>query len=185
MKVCSKCGEDLPEDEFYSDPRKEGRLRSVCKTCWAKRKKTYREKNKEMFAEKNRQYYEANKKKINQRVRKWRKENHHEIMERQRERRQEASALLLKLKTPCVKCGENRRWVIHFHHIDPAVKSFELSADTVAHKKIGDVKNEASKCACLCANCHTEFHHFYGNNPDNPEMAFEEYLGGEKHETFI
>lgn len=183
MKACSKCGEVLPETAFYSDPRKEDGLRSICKSCWADRKKKYRQEHWEEISANNKRYYEANKERINNRKRKWRKDNHEELMERQRIRRQEASALIDQLRTPCVKCGEARPWVVHFHHIDPSRKVFELTADNVSHKKEAIAKEEAAKCACLCANCHTEFHYLYGKNPAEPVIAFEEYIGGKKNET--
>ena len=182
MKVCSKCGEELLETDFYADPRREGGLRSICKSCWAERKKKYRAEHKEKISESDKRYYEANKERINKRTRKWRKENHEELMERQRTRRQEASALIDQFRTPCVKCGEDRPWVIHFHHIDPSKKVFEITADNASHKMESVVREEAEKCVCLCANCHTDFHHFYGKNPEEPVTAFKEYIGGKKYE---
>lgn len=178
MKVCSKCGVEQLEADFYKDPRKEDGLRSVCKTCWSTRKKAYKSAHREELAEKDHLYYEANKARINQRTRQWRRDNHEELMERQRVRRQTASDFLSKLKTPCVKCGEERTWVIQFHHINPSSKVFELSVDTISHKKLETVNQELGKCVCLCANCHTEFHHFYGKNPADPVADFQKYLGG-------
>lgn len=184
LKTCSRCGETKPVAEFYADPRKEGRYRSICKACCADRKSAYSTMKKEEISEKGKQYYQANKERINQRVKNWRKDNHQKLVEQQRDRMQAASGLVLQLKTPCVKCGEERPWVIQFHHIDPSCKVFELSVDTVSHKKLEIVKEEAGKCACLCANCHTEFHYLYGKNPADPRSAFEEYIGGEFDETF-
>lgn len=183
VKICTRCGEEKEVTEFYPDNRKEGRVHPICKKCWSERQKAYRSKRKEEISEKGKRYYEANKERINQRTRKWRQDNHEELMERQRIRRQDASTLLAQLKTPCVKCGESRNWVIQFHHIDPSVKSFELSVDTVSHKKVEIAKVEASKCACLCANCHTEFHYIYGKNPEDPVIDFENYLGGKNYDT--
>lgn len=183
MKVCSKCGKELPKTAFYLDPRKEGRLRSVCKSCWAERKKKYEQDHREKISESNKRYYEANKERINERTRRWRKDNHEELMERQRIKRQAASALIYQFRTPCVKCGDERPWVIHFHHIEPAQKAFLLTADNVSHKTEAVAMEEAAKCACLCANCHAEFHYLYGKNPAEPVIAFEEYIGGKKHET--
>jgi hypothetical protein len=178
VQVCTKCGNELPEADFYKDPRRENGLRTVCKSCWASRKKAYKEAHKEEISAKNRLYYEANKERISTRIRHWRKDNHKDLMERQRKKRQRAGELLMQLKTPCVKCGEGRMWVIQFHHIDPSQKEFELSAENVSHKKLETVRQEAAKCACLCANCHTEFHHFYGKTPETPAVDFIEYMGG-------
>ena len=182
-KVCSKCGKDLPATEFYNDPRKENRLRSVCKSCWAVRKKAYREKNRDRIAESDRRYYEANKEKAIQRKIRWQKENRAKITEQQRVRREQGNKLLLQLKTPCVKCGETRPWVIQFHHIDPAQKLFLVTLDSVMTKEWDVVSAEVAKCACLCANCHTEFHYFHRKTKGNPIDAFEKYLGGDIYAT--
>lgn len=56
----------------------------------------------------------------------------------------------------CVVCGYDRSVAaLHFHHIDPATKRFNLSqkGHTVG---IDLVREEASKCALVCANCHVE-----------------------------
>ena len=78
------------------------------------------------------------------------------------------------LKTSCVKCGEDRPYVIQFHHVNPADKSFGISQ--CANRSRSVIWKEASKCVCLCANCHREFHYFYGNRPKNPVEALDEYL---------
>ena len=179
VKTCSRCGEEKPATEFYKDPRKENRLRTVCKSCWAVRKKAYKEKNRDRIAESDRRYYEANKEKIIQRKSKWQKENQEKVNEKQRVRREQGNKLLLQLKTPCVKCGESKPWVIQFHHIDPKQKQFLVTLESVMTKEWEMVLAEAAKCACLCANCHTEFHYFHRKNKDNPIGAFEQYLRGD------
>lgn len=183
MQICTKCGKELPATEYYKDPRKENRLRSVCKSCWAIRKKAYRENNRDRIAESDRRYYEANKEKLLQRKAKWQKENRERLTAQQRVRREQGNKLMLELKTPCVKCGDTRPWVIHFHHIDPTKKEFLVTLEAVMTKDWEVVLEEASKCACLCANCHTEFHYFNRKSKDNPVDAFERYLGGEIYET--
>lgn len=58
----------------------------------------------------------------------------------------------------CQKCGENRLYVLDFHHIDPSEKE-----NTIAHmiKSSSEEKliKELQKCIVLCANCHREFHY--------------------------
>ena len=55
----------------------------------------------------------------------------------------------------CVVCGYARCLVnMHFHHVDPATKSFGLS---IAHgKSLARYMEEARKCILVCANCHGE-----------------------------
>ena len=80
-------------------------------------------------------------------------------------------------KTPCIKCGENRPWVIEFHHINPNEKSFSISGSCKSYKSI---EKEFDKCVCLCRNCHTEFHYFYGfKKMKSPEKCLEDYLSKE------
>ena len=82
--------------------------------------------------------------------------------------------LLESLKTNCVKCGDDRPWVIEFHHMKPSEKSFIVSL--CASKGKSALLNEAQKCVCLCANCHKEFHFFFGRTPCDPIGSFEDFL---------
>ena len=55
----------------------------------------------------------------------------------------------------CCVCGYARcLFNLHFHHVDPAQKSFAL---TVAlGKSLARLREEARKCILVCANCHGE-----------------------------
>jgi cytochrome c553 len=55
----------------------------------------------------------------------------------------------------CVVCGYDRTVInLHFHHVDPATKSFSI---TMARgKSIAAYRDEARKCVLVCANCHGE-----------------------------
>ena len=78
------------------------------------------------------------------------------------------------LKTPCIKCGESRVCCIEFHHVNPDSKSFSISTSVM--KSNSNILKEASKCVCLCANCHAEFHYKYGRKPTNGSDALKQYL---------
>lgn len=78
------------------------------------------------------------------------------------------------LKEPCVKCGETRRYLIQFHHVNPNEKKFVLS--NCSTRSRSSISKEASKCVCLCSNCHDEFHHLYGKQPDNPVESLLNYI---------
>jgi hypothetical protein len=55
----------------------------------------------------------------------------------------------------CAICGYDATVInLHFHHVDPALKSFNLNMSTT--KAIGRYREEAKKCVLLCANCHGE-----------------------------
>ena len=45
-------------------------------------------------------------------------------------------------------------FTLHFHHVDPAQKSFAV---TMARgKSLAAYREEAAKCVLVCANCHGE-----------------------------
>jgi hypothetical protein len=55
----------------------------------------------------------------------------------------------------CAVCGYNRCIVnLHFHHVDPAAKSFTMSV--ASGKGLAKLRAEAEKCVLVCANCHGE-----------------------------
>ena len=67
---------------------------------------------------------------------------------------------LLKLDRPfqCELCGYNKNSAaLHFHHIDPELKSFEIAA--AKSRSLDSIVEEIKKCMLLCANCHAEIHH--------------------------
>ena len=55
----------------------------------------------------------------------------------------------------CVVCGYDRcHGNLHFHHVVPAEKSFEIQMGL--GKSIAAYREEARKCVLVCANCHGE-----------------------------
>jgi predicted nucleic acid-binding Zn ribbon protein len=67
----------------------------------------------------------------------------------------------------CSVCGYNKNISnLHFHHLEPAKKSFQLDARAISNHGWDVVIEEFGKCILLCSNCHFELHH--------PSMDFEE-----------
>lgn len=94
--------------------------------------------------------------------------------EKNRERQEvERKAKYNAFKRPCEKCGEQRLYLIQFHHIDPKTKLFNI---TEGGSKNRNIEQEVKKCVCLCSNCHDEFHYFYGKVPAEPVKSLSEYL---------
>ena len=62
----------------------------------------------------------------------------------------------------CVRCKKDL----------PTTDFYKQATTIVVYLVIAEVK----KTVCLCANCHKEFHHFYGIKPLNPVKDLEEYL---------
>lgn len=63
----------------------------------------------------------------------------------------------VKKRSVCAECGEQRWYLLQFHHTDPTVKEFNISQS--ARWPLRKVKNEIDKCSVLCANCHIAFHY--------------------------
>lgn len=71
-------------------------------------------------------------------------------------RRRVKRILLEEAGGACILCGYQRCVAaLHFHHLDPAAKSFGVGARGVA-RSLATARAEASKCVVLCANCHAE-----------------------------
>lgn len=61
-------------------------------------------------------------------------------------------------KCGCAKCGENRLYVLDFHHIDPSTKDGTITRMSTKYS-LDRLQKEIDKCVVLCANCHREFHY--------------------------
>ena len=68
----------------------------------------------------------------------------------------------------CAVCGYDRTVVnLHFHHVDPASKSFAIT--TATGRSLAASRKEAAKCVLVCANCHGEIE--TGLIPSPPPQA--------------
>jgi hypothetical protein len=176
------CGLEKDESEFNKNRAQASGLSAYCRDCLkiryqrdkakiAERNKRYREAN----PNKRKEYYESHREQISAYSKQWWIKNREKGTEYNAMRCKQSREFLWTLKEPCVKCGEERKCSIDFHHIDPSKKSFALSS--VSHKSEEAVRLEKEKCVCLCKNCHSEFHFIYGRQPSEPIKALEEYLG--------
>lgn len=59
-------------------------------------------------------------------------------------------------RTKCAKCGETRKELLHFHHIDPTQKKFTIGK--TRNYSLEKIQEEINKCIVLCASCHKKFH---------------------------
>lgn len=143
MKLCSKCKREKELIEFNKNKRKLDGLQDYCKLCKKESDVKYYKKDPKIYNKRNILYYKQKLKLI-------------EPILKNRE---------------CLKCKENRWWVIDFHHLDPNIKEFNISSK-LNGLKLETLKNEINKCINLCANCHREFHHLEKIN----NITIEEYL---------
>jgi transposase len=73
-----------------------------------------------------------------------------------RYRRRVKQRLIERAGGCCQICGYDKHpGALHFHHLDPAEKSFLLSRNGVT-RSFAEVAAEADKCVLLCGNCHAE-----------------------------
>lgn len=72
----------------------------------------------------------------------------------------------------CKKCGENKYYLLDFHHLNPAEKDYTISDNPNA--KMETIMKEIDKCIPLCSNCHREFHYLERES----SITIEEYLNG-------
>ena len=71
-------------------------------------------------------------------------------------RRRTKARLVQEAGGKCAACGYERCLAaLQFHHLDPGKKSFALSLRGVT-RSMDKLREEAAKCALLCANCHAE-----------------------------
>lgn len=175
--VCVSCGQEKEKTAFYKKWRGTEYYSKECSDCTKKRTKQQRERLKENPA-----LLEESRKRARERQKEYRKNRTQEQKERDLKNQysfvEKRRLWIDTLKTDCLKCGESRKYLIHWHHVLPQNKAFAVSSGCTQSQK--RILEETKKCVCLCANCHTEFHYFYGTNPQNPKEDLDEYLRGVK-----
>lgn len=132
MRTCSICKEDLPENSIHFASRKRKTkisFQGVCRECQKKYRKKHYEENKAKYIGKAAKYTSD--------ICEWLDE--------------------YKKDLKCENCGEDRYWVLDFHHKDPNIKDDEISNLKRKGNK-GKLIKEIEKCSVLCANCHRDFH---------------------------
>lgn len=184
-KICSTCGIEKPVSEFNKDKRNKDGLRYSCRECEKIYRNNYFKSNREKINSVRRERYnsdpEFRSKAKSANMNAYRK-NHEKRLEHNSEYRKELQEFVESLRQPCVKCGESKPWLIQFHHINYKDKKFQIQAD---HSR-SQLLEEAKKCVCLCTNCHTEYHYFYGKQPSQPEDSLKYYLSEEfTHEKLL
>lgn len=77
----------------------------------------------------------------------------------------------------CTLCAESDQRVLQFHHLDPALKVFQIGSYKQMPLKT-DVWAEVQKCMVLCVNCHRRVHAGIAVLPDVPlETYWRDRLG--------
>lgn len=71
----------------------------------------------------------------------------------------------------CLKCGNEKHYLLDFHHLDKTTKDGTPSR-MLANSQVEEFFTEIQKCALLCSNCHQEFHYLEANE----NLDIETYL---------
>lgn len=127
-KICTKCHQEKPMDEFPWKNTVRNKRHAVCKSCTARRSRGWYENNKDAHIQ--------------------------NVMFHKEQARQEARKYVWEYLSshPCCICGESDPIVLDFDHVngkDAAVS--RLVADGVSIKRI---EKEIIRCQVLCCNCH-------------------------------
>ena len=132
-KICSRCNEELPADSKHfasRNDRGKEELQGHCRECQKNYRKTHYEQNKEKYIKKAKKYRDT--------FVEWFTD--------------------YKKTLKCEVCGDNRYWVLDFHHKDPKEKDIEVSV-LVRRCNKKKLIEEVNKCMVVCSNCHRDIHH--------------------------
>lgn len=174
LKTCTVCKKELPISCFYKRKDSKDGYRSECKDCSKINNKQYYDSHRQQIINNVALYAEANKEKIKQYQSEYQQNNAEKLKDYRKDRDISKRKKMDVYKTPCAKCGEDRLYMLDFHHIDPSTKGFTIGDSYRGNDE--KIKEEVEKCICLCANCHREFHYLYGIVPDDPVNQLSEYL---------
>jgi len=133
-KFCKKCNQEKHVDDFpirqvsNSSGGKTRKRRHECRLCYNEYIKNYLKGNS----------------KHKERVANGKQAKRNKVRE-------------IKEKSECQICGYNKTPnALHFHHIDPKDKKFNIGWACGEGRKWSDIEKEMKKCVILCANCHAE-----------------------------
>ena len=132
LKVCTKCGEPKPLDEYWNHPNGKFGKRSRCKDCLAKENAVFEETYRPSRSEVSKEWYERNKDVVKTRRAGWRWEykpenkRNHNLKARYGISAKEYDALLEAQEQKCAICGgtmdEGKRLAVDHDHDTGAVR---------------------------------------------------------------
>ena len=129
-KICIKCNEEKPLDDFSFKNKTKNIRSSCCKACHKKYAKQHYKKNKKTYVARARKS-----------IKEYKARNRELIIE-------------YLLKNPCIVCGEKDIIVLDFDHRNPKEKSHNVSMMINSGHSWETIQQEIEKCDVLCANCH-------------------------------
>ena len=145
-KVCNKCKQEKPINEFCKTKSNKSGYTAYCKNCHSKTMSDWRKQNPNHVKGCRKNY----------------DKNYHPVkMNRRRERR---SWALTELGGCCIDCGlkynGGNSGSFDIHHLDPSKRKFKISGCKL-DLAIESIKKELDKCVLLCKPCHNKRHSDY------------------------
>ena len=167
MKMCKKCGKDLPNWVTIDGERKNISSRKYCFDCspWGKHNTKKLEKKGLELLENNekqcskcgkvKKTLEFHRKNTEGRFSSWCKQCLYDSQKiRWKDRKRKAISLF---GGKCGKCGYDKNLAcLDFHHLDPSQK--KEGWKTLRLKSWDKIVKELKKCILLCCRCHRELH---------------------------
>lgn len=135
MKICSKCQQQRPDDEFAVNKKGKDGLRSQCKQCESAYHAEYRQTHAEHYREYRRRP---------------------DIKARRKEESRAITARIAAIKTErgCVDCGYNdHAEALDFDHL-PGTEKLHTVSQMKVRRRWETIVAEIAKCEVVCANCH-------------------------------
>lgn len=137
-KICSKCKESKPVQDFHKHPKTKDGLRPSCKICT-------------LLITHN--YYVNNKSKVLLR---------NKILRRKTTVNKQKKLLDYLGKHPCTDCGNSDIRVLEFDHVRGS-KKLEVARAVSSNYSWQTVEKEIEKCEVVCRNCHAIREHKRAN----------------------
>ena len=129
--ICSKCKEEVPQEQFSRDRSRATGYSSRCKPCQRVMSNKHYADNKEVYKQRN--YYRK------EYIKKYIKE--------------------IKKNSECCVCGIRDHRVLQFHHREQSDKEFNISEAAGKKMSLDRLNKEIEKCDMMCANDHSILHY--------------------------
>lgn len=92
--------------------------------------------------------------------RRWKCRNCYREMKKERICKLRIWLTSLRKTLKCKECGEDRYYILDFHHKDNHTKETSISLAYLRGWGKERILTEIDKCDVYCSNCHRELHHF-------------------------
>lgn len=127
MKICTKCNQNKPVEEFSWRNKAAGKRSGLCKACHTVARRAHYDTNREKLVTQMKMRHQELRDKI------WEYKNSH----------------------PCVDCGFSNPRALQFDHLPGSDKQFDIASAPKRGFSWDKILEEIAKCEVVCANCHS------------------------------